>query len=118
MNENIQDAKLFERAMKQRWRLDDAYKEVIIRKLMKIVMADDASKREVISASRALITAEGQNQADEHSAAVQSDRNRFLEIARRLGVDADFRLITQEPADTSSGGVNGAGDDWRERERE
>jgi hypothetical protein len=112
MNENIQDAKLFERAMKQRWKLDDSYKEVIIRKLMKIVMADDATKREVISASRALITAEGQNQADEHSAAVQSDRNRFLEIARRLGVDANFRLIAEEPANPSVSGFDGTEYGW------
>lgn len=65
---------------------------------MKIALDEKTKNRETIMAAKALFAAEAQNQKDEHTAALQSDRNRFLEVAQQLGIDADFRLVGQEPA--------------------
>lgn len=95
-------------ALKQRWPIPEKFKEFLINKLLKIALDDETTNRESIMAAKALLAAEAQNQSDEHTAAVQSDRNRFLEVARQLGIEADFRLVTEERADSSDGGSDGA----------
>ena len=95
-------------ALQQRWPIPEAYREAIVKRLMGIVLDGEASNREVTQAIKGLLAAEAQNQRDEHTAALQSDRNRFLEVARQLGIDADFRLVGQEPASSSDGRTDGA----------
>lgn len=102
------DDRLEIRALKQRWPIPDKYREFIINKLLKIALDDGTTNRESIMAAKALLAAEAQNQSDEHTAAVQSDRNRFLEVARQLGIDADFRLIAEGRTDSSDGSSDGA----------
>ena len=75
--------------------------------MLAIIGDKSSSNREIISAVKALISAEKQNQTDEHTAALQSDRNRFLEVAQQLGIDADFRLVGQEPAGANHVGTDG-----------
>ena len=93
--------------MRQRWPMPEAFKEAIVKRLMKVVLDKNATHREVTQAIKGLIAAEAQNQKDEHTAALQSDRNRFLEVAQQLGIDADFRLVGQEPAGANHFGTDG-----------
>ena len=102
------DSFLIAKAIIQRWPISSEYREAIVRRLIKIIVDKESSNREVTTAAKALMSAEAQNQSDEHTAAVQSDRNRFLEVARQLGIEADFRLVTEERADSSDGGSDGA----------
>lgn len=102
------DDRLEIRAMQQRWPISAKYREFLINKLLKIALDEATTNRESIMAAKALLSAEAQNQTDEHTAAVQSDRNRFLEVARQLGIEADFRLVTQERTDSDNGGFDGA----------
>ena len=95
-------------AIRQRWPISGKMREAIVERLLRIIADKESSKREQLIAIKTLMTAEAQNQSDEHTAAVQSDRNRFLEVARQLGIEADFRLVTEERADTGDGGSDGA----------
>jgi hypothetical protein len=97
-------------ALRQRWPIDERTRRAIIGALLTVLKDDAASYRDKNAAIRGLLTAEAQNQKDEHTAALQSDRNRFLEVAQQLGIDADFRLAGQEPA-----GANHVGTDGPER---
>lgn len=97
-------------AIQQRWPISAQMRQAIIERLLRIVADKDSSKREQLIAIKTLMTAEAQNQADEHTAAIQSDRNRFLAVAQRLGIDGDFRLVNEERADSSLGGANGPED--------
>jgi hypothetical protein len=97
------EIRLTEQAFRQRWEIKPEYKEAIIRRLMAIVASPESSNREVTAASKALMAAERHNQLDEQVSVVQSDRNRFLEIAERLGI--------REPVErtTSAGPGGGSG---------
>lgn len=101
------DDRLMARVLQQRWPTEASYRERCILRMMQILEDANSSPREKVMAFKAILAAEAQNQKDEHTAALQSDRNRFLEVAQQLGIDADFRLVGQEPADTSLGGVDG-----------
>ena len=85
------DMVLFQTAMNQRWDVSPEYKEAMVKQLMRIVMDKNSKKREVISAARALLAAEAQNQTDENMDRHEAEQagNRFLEIAARLGIDGD-----------------------------
>ena len=107
MNSRQNNLQFEVRALQQRWPIDDRTRRAIVGTLLTILKDDAASYRDKNAAIRGLLAAEAQNQKDEHTAALQSDRNRFLEVAQQLGIDADFRLVGQEPADTSLGGVDG-----------
>lgn len=101
------DSFLLMRAIEQRWAIPDDVKQAAVKVLTKLMLDGNASSRDRNRAVETLLKMEAQNQSDEHTAAVQSDRNRFLEVARQLGIDADFRLIAEERADTGDGGSDG-----------
>jgi hypothetical protein len=101
------DLNLQIKALQQRWPIDDRTRRAIVGTLLTILKDDAASYRDKNAAIRGLLAAEAQNQKDEHTAALQSDRNRFLEVAQQLGIDADFRLVGQEPAGTNHVGTDG-----------
>jgi hypothetical protein len=101
------DDRILSRAITQRWPIESKWKEAIVGRMLAIIGDKSSSNREIISAVKALISAEKQNQTDEHTAALQSDRNRFLEVAQQLGIDADFRLVGQEPAGANHVGTDG-----------
>lgn len=103
----IQEIKTYGVAVNQRWPTNQTYRAEIVNLLMRVAIDPESTTREKIAASKVLVAIESQNQKDEHTAAVQSDRNRFLEVAKRLGIDADFRLVTEERASASDGGVDG-----------
>jgi uncharacterized protein YpuA (DUF1002 family) len=102
------DSFLLMRAIEQRWSIPDDVKQAAVKVLTKLMLDGNASSRDRNRAVETLLKMEAQNQSDEHTAAVQSDRNRFLEVARQLGIEADSRLVTEERADTGDGGSDGA----------
>ena len=104
---NNRDFQIEIKALRQRWAIDSRIKEAVIGTLINILADKTASHRDKNAAIRGLLAAEAQNQKDEHTAALQSDRNRFLEVAQQLGIDADFRLVGQEPAGTNHVGTDG-----------
>ncbi len=107
------DDRLMARVLQQRWPTQASYRERCILRMMQILEDVKSSPREKVMAFKAILAAEAQNQKDEHTAALQSDRNRFLEVAQQLGIGADFRLVGQEPA-----GANHVGADGSERRDE
>lgn len=102
-----QEMRLEIRALRQRWPVEEAYRARIIRRLMAIALDPESKNRDANQAIRSLLAAEAQNQKDEHLAAVQSDRNRFLAIAERLGIDADIKRVTEVGTGSGSTGVDG-----------
>jgi len=103
---------LIEKAIRNRWPISD-FKQRLILSMVKDAVDQSLSARDRARAAQILLSMESQNQTDEHTAALQSDRNRFLKVAQQLGIDADFRLVGQEPA-----GANHVGTDGPERRDE
>lgn len=107
-DERLTDLRMLGKAIKQRWPMLEEYREAILKTMIRITIDPESTNRERVAAAKVLVAAESQNQKDEHFTSVQSDRNRFLEVARKLGIDADFRLIAEERADTGDGGSDGS----------
>jgi len=75
------------RSLEQRWPMTAEQRQAVIDRLLKIMSDPLASHREATSAAKALMSAEQQNQKDEHTHdAADDDRNRFFDIAERLGL--------------------------------
>lgn len=68
------DIRLTEQAIRQRWPIKPEHRAAIINKLVRVALDPETSPRETISASKALVNAEGQNQTDEHFYANQPDQ--------------------------------------------
>ena len=86
----IRDTRLLARALMQRWPIKDEYREAIIKRLVKIVADPSSSPREVTAAAKGLLSAEKQNQDDEHKVVDVRIQSRYAEldaIAADLGVD-------------------------------
>lgn len=86
----IRDTRMMARALEQRWPITDTARKAIVSRLLRIVADPNSSPREVTAASKALMEAEKQNQADEQHVDDMDDarRNRLAAIATRLGLDA------------------------------
>jgi hypothetical protein len=97
---STKEIKDVERAFRERWPIGDAFKTAVIRRLLQIVASKDSSTRDVIAASRALLQAEKQNQDDDwHDDETEQQGNRFLEIARQLGLEVSVEPIPEGRAD-------------------
>jgi hypothetical protein len=86
----IRDTRMAQKALEQRWPIKPEYREALVRRLVRIIADPNSSAREVTSASKALIAAESQNQADEHKVVDVrlSTRNDQLDaIATDLGIE-------------------------------
>lgn len=78
------------RALQQRWPINDKLKAGIVGALVKVLSDPQASSRERISAARALLAAEAQNQSDEHKVIDGQLTNGNFDMARiaaDLGVE-------------------------------
>lgn len=92
------------RALTQRWPLDPQRKREIMEVLARFVGDENQKPRERISAARALLAAESQNQSDEHKVLDGQLAARDIElsaIAADLGIDA--RLIVDASFQADSG---------------
>ena len=95
---------MVERAAKQRWNIKEEFKDALIKQLMFVIADPASSKREKVSASRALIAAEAQNQSDEHSdEQIDEQRNRFLAVAERLGLETTIEQLPETGSSDDSG---------------
>ena len=124
------DMKLFEKAMNQRWPIEDRYRAAMIRRLMAIVADPDSTAREITAASRALIAAEAQNQHDEEptgtititgpgAGPTEPGGNRFFAIAERLGINVDPGTIDAGGASSNDQAADGsAGDGGQAADRQ
>jgi hypothetical protein len=78
------------RALEQRWSMSPQTREDVISALSDILTCSTTSPREKISAAKALISAEKQNQDDQHKAidfALNTGHDRISAIANNLGID-------------------------------
>jgi hypothetical protein len=119
----IRDIRMMQRALEQRWPIKPEYRDAIIRKLVQVVVDPSSSARESVAAAKGLIAAEAQNQKDEQTAILHSDRNRFLEIAQRLGLSPHTPRVSGggtgndiEGAVTGRGARHGPGEEAGEAE--
>lgn len=92
--------------MTNRWKIEQEFKDAMIRRVTSIIIDPTSSKREVVSASKVLIAAEHQNQQDQyHDEQADEGRNRFYAIADRLGLLNRDKPVLEGGAstDTESG---------------
>lgn len=54
------------RSAEQRWPMKPEYRAAIVNRLMRIILEPGNSQRDVVRATRALLSIEAQNQADDH----------------------------------------------------
>lgn len=100
----LRDVRMIQKAMEQRWDIKPEYKSALVRRLVAIIANPDSTAREVTSASRALIAAEAQNQSDEHSdEQIDEQRNRFLAVAERLGLETTIEQLPETGSSDDSG---------------
>ena len=92
---------MIQKAFEQRWPIKPEYREVLVKRLIKVIASPDSTNREATAAAKALIAAESQNQKDEQTTVLQSDRNRFLEIAQRLGISQRIERIDRDGTGSS-----------------
>jgi hypothetical protein len=95
------------RALRQRWPIDDRQRNAIIRTMLGIMLSGDAKPRDRISAGKALLAAEAQNQADEHKAvdvSLRTEHDRLDAIARDLGLEVG---LIEAAEGQSRGGADG-----------
>lgn len=62
------DTRLIRKAIKQRWPINDEDRQALIERQVRIAKDPKASNREATSAFKSILSAESQNQADEHKA--------------------------------------------------
>lgn len=102
-------------AVSQRWPISQEYRSAIITRLLKVVVDPSSSKREVTAAARALLSAESQNQLDQHKLAdLSSERynDQLSSIAADLGIDPALIIDATaqaggSPAADASSGADG-----------
>ena len=92
----IRDIRMIQKSLEQRWPIRPEYREALVKKLVRVIADPQSSAREVTAASRALIAAEAQNQSDECNAETDAGRNRFLEIAERLGLGSSLANLAEQ----------------------
>lgn len=98
------------RAIMQRWPMTENVRKAVIAKLVGVLTDPASSKREIISAAKALMSAEQQNQSDEHKVvdigAAQDRNDRLASIAADLGIEAS---VIRAIEGTAGGGITGPG---------
>ena len=85
----VRDVRMIQRSA-ERWNITPEFRSAAVRKLMTVILSPESSERGVVSAVKALAALDALNQKDEHANRLQFDRNRFLEIATRLGCRGDL----------------------------
>jgi transcriptional regulator of acetoin/glycerol metabolism len=87
----IKDTRMMEKALKQRWPMTEEKRAIVINALLDVIQTSD-KPREITAAARALMSAEAQNQTDEHKLidAISNDHDRISQIAIDLGIDPNL----------------------------
>jgi hypothetical protein len=109
----VRDTRLIARALNQRWPITPETRRVIVGRLLRVMADPSASPREVTSAAKALMSAEAQNQADEHKAvdvSLRTEHDRLDAIARDLGLDVGLIANAEGQSGGSDSGVETTAD--------
>jgi hypothetical protein len=86
----IRDTRMDATSIVRRWPMSDAARKATISRLLRVIADPESKPREIIAASKALLIAEAQNQADEHKVVdvKLALRNTDLDaIAADLGIE-------------------------------
>ena len=108
MSGTIRDTRMMQKAVEQRWPISPEYREIIIARAMQCVSHPHSSEREVNSASKLLLAAEAQNQADEHKVIdvrVSTRHDKLDAIAADLGIEIGIIEDAARQADSGTGGA-------------
>jgi hypothetical protein len=103
-----QIARMEAKAMQQRWPIRDEYREAVIKRNVKIILNPNSSERAVAAASKVIIAAEAQNQADEHKVIdvrVITRNDELDGIAADLGIEIGLVEAVQREADLGIDGT-------------
>ena len=106
----VRETRMLTQALEQRWPVKPEFREALIKRLVRIIADPNSSPREITAASKALISAESQNQADEHKFAELRIQQRDAEldaIASDLGLETRFIEDVSAKAGQSYHGVEG-----------
>ncbi len=95
------------KALAQRWELPPGKKQVVVDSLLSVLEDKEATNRDKATAAKALITAEGQNQKDDH-AKLQQDGNRFAAMLAHLRAHGNLEDFTEG---TTGGSAIGIGEE-------
>ena len=88
---SVKDTRMMARALQQRWPMTEEKRAIVINALLDVIQTSE-KPREITAAARALMSAEAQNQNDEHKLidAISSDHDRLSQIAADLGIDPNL----------------------------
>lgn len=96
------------RAVQERWPIKPEFREALVKRLTRIIADPNSSPREVTAASKALISAEKQNQDDQHKVVdveLSREHARLASIAADLGIDAS---VIEDASREAGGNLDGA----------
>jgi len=103
-----QIARMEAKAMQQRWPIKPEYREAVLRRNIRIIADPNSSERAVAAASKVIIAAEAQNQADEHKVIdvrVITRNDELDGIAADLGIEIGLVEAAQREADLGIDGT-------------
>jgi len=106
----VRDTRLLARSVTQRWPMSPEIRKMVVAKLLKVMTSGEASPREITSAAKALMSAEKQNQEDEHKLIDVSIEERDIAldaIASDLGITIDLIADAQRQSGGSDSGTEG-----------
>ena len=80
------EMKLVEQAVGNRWPITQEYRALCVARMMQILADPATNARTAISATRALAALDSLNQHEHEQSQTHDARNRFLDVAKRLGI--------------------------------
>lgn len=86
-------------AIRKRWPISDKAREAVVLTVQEILLK--GNERNKLRAAEILAKLELQNQSDEVTASIESDRNQFSEMLRAIEIEGDFRITSEESANTN-----------------
>jgi hypothetical protein len=113
----VHAARMERRALRQRWPIKREKKRQLIDKLFDLAVGEGSKPREAISAARAIISAEGQNQQDDLPPPSNDNRviianmtaqemdllNQLYELRRGIPLDDELTVNEPEPEENGDG---------------
>ena len=98
----LSEIRMYQQAAEDRWPIKTEQREAIVMRLLRIIAHPESKDRAVIAASRTLAAMDAVNVTNDKKRRAESDRNRFLAVAERLGITHAVGKLSE--------GDSGAGD--------
>lgn len=106
---SVRLTRLKARAIMEQWDVSEEYRVAMIREMVRIVLNPASSNREKTSAFKAIASVTKKQEQGDND--VHESGNRFLEIARRLGIATDSGAIIDVRATASDHAADDRADD-------